>query len=75
MTTMTLPRVCILVLDSLGIGASLDAKAYGDEQANTFGHIVEACCAGKADQADLRSGPLHIPNLAKRGLYHAAIAS
>ena len=75
MTTMTLPRVCILVLDSLGIGASLDAKAYGDEQANTFGHIVEACRAGKADQADLRSGPLHIPNLAKRGLYHAAIAS
>lgn len=72
---MTLPRVCILVLDSLGIGASLDAAAYGDEHANTFGHIVEACRAGQADQAGLRSGPLRIPNLAKRGLYHAAVAS
>lgn len=72
---MTLPRVCILVLDSLGIGASLDAHAYGDEHANTFGHIVEACRKGQADQAGLRSGPLHIPNLARRGLYHAAIAS
>lgn len=72
---MTLPRVCILVLDSLGIGASLDAAAYGDEHANTFGHIVEACRAGQADQAGLRSGPLRIPNLAKRGLYHVAVAS
>ena len=70
-----LPRVCILVLDSLGLGASLDAHAYGDENANTFGHIVEACRAGQADQNNVRSGPLHIPNLAKRGLYHAAIAS
>lgn len=72
---MTLPRVCILVLDSLGIGASLDAAAYGDDHANTFGHIVEACRAGQADQSGLRSGPLHIPNLAQRGLYHAAVAS
>ncbi|MCX7090220.1 MAG: phosphopentomutase [Legionellales bacterium] len=72
---MTLPSVCILVLDSLGIGASLDAESYGDTKANTFGHIVEACRAGRADKAGLRSGPLHIPNLARRGLYHAAIAS
>ena len=72
---MTLPRVCILVLDSLGIGASLDAKAYGDEQANTFGHIVEACKNGLANHQDLRAGPLKIPNLANKGLYHAAVAS
>lgn len=72
---MTLPSVCILVLDSLGIGASLDASSYGDAEANTFGHIVEACRDGRADQPGLRSGPLHIPNLAQRGLYHAAIAS
>lgn len=72
---MALPRVCILVLDSLGIGASLDAHAYGDEHANTFGHIVEACREGRANQSNLRSGPLYIPNLAKRGLYHAAVAS
>lgn len=72
---MTLPRVCILVLDSLGLGASLDAHAYGDEQANTFGHIVEACREGRADKSNLRVGPLQIPHLAKRGLYHAAVAS
>lgn len=74
---MTLPssRVCILVLDSLGIGASLDAAAYGDEAANTFGHIVEACNTGQADRPGLRTGPLHIPNLARYGLYHAAVAS
>ncbi len=72
---MSLPRVCILLLDSLGIGASLDADRYGDELADTFGHIVEACRAGAADRQGLRSGPLHIPNLARHGMYHAAIAS
>ena len=72
---MPLPTVCILVLDSLGIGASLDASDYGDEGANTFGHIVEACRAGRANRLGLREGPLHIPNLAQAGLYHAAVAS
>lgn len=70
-----LPRVCILLMDSLGIGASLDAAAYGDEDANTFAHIVAACREGRADRAGLRAGPLNIPHLAKRGLYHAAVAS
>lgn len=56
-------RVCVLLMDSLGIGASLDAARYGDEGANTFAHIVQA-----------NSG-LHIPNLARLGLYHAALAS
>jgi phosphopentomutase len=68
-------RVCVLLMDSLGIGASLDARLYGDEEANTFGHIVEACRDGCADQKGRRSGPLQIPNLARLGLYHAAIAS
>ena len=36
-------RVCILLMDSFGIGASLDAPRYGDEGANTFVHIHEAC--------------------------------
>ncbi len=72
---MNQARVCILLMDSLGIGASLDAYQYGDSDANTFGHIVQACEAGKADHPTLRQGPLHIPNLAKYGLYHAAIAS
>lgn len=68
-------RVCVLLMDSLGVGASLDAPAYGDEGANTFGHIVEACRDGQANKAGLREGPLLIPNLARVGLYHAAVAS
>ncbi len=68
-------RVCILLMDSLGIGASLDAHRYGDEGANTFGHIVAACQQGRADKAGLREGPLQIPHLARLGLYHAAVAS
>ena len=71
---MSLGRVCILLMDSLGVGASLDAAEYGDEGANTFGHIVEACREGRADNG-LRAGALHIPHLARLGMYHAAVAS
>jgi phosphopentomutase len=49
-------RSIILVLDSLGLGSSADAHLYGDEGADTFGHIVEACAKGNAD-SNLRSGP------------------
>lgn len=72
---MNFARVCVLLMDSLGIGASLDAHTYGDDGANTFVHIVDACREGRAEIAGLRTGPLHIPNLAKRGLFHAAVAS
>lgn len=72
---MSMARVCVLLMDSLGVGASLDAPDYGDEGANTFGHIVEACRDGHADKTGLRAGPLVIPNLARMGLYHAAVAS
>lgn len=68
-------RVCVLLMDSLGVGASLDAHLYGDEGANTFGHIVEACHDGGADKDGVRNGALYIPNLARLGLYHAALAS
>lgn len=67
-------RVCILLMDSFGIGASLDASRYGDDGANTFVHIDEACARGAADNA-LRQGPLRLPHLARLGLYHAAVAS
>lgn len=67
-------RAIILVLDSLGVGASADAAAYGDVGADTFGHIVEACAAGKADD-ERRQGPLQIPNLTRWGLVAAAEAS
>ena len=68
-------RVCILLMDSFGIGASLDAARYGDQGANTFVHIHEVCAKGEGDKEGLRKGPLTLPNLAKRGLYHAALAS
>lgn len=68
-------RVCILLMDSFGIGASLDASSYGDEGANTFVHIHEVCQKGQGDIQGIRQGPLKLPNLAKLGLYHAAMAS
>ncbi|MGV3345010.1 phosphopentomutase [Enterobacteriaceae bacterium LUAb1] len=66
-------RVFIMVLDSFGIGHSADAGKFGDEGADTFGHIAEACFNGEADKG--RTGPLHIPNLTALGLGKAAEAS
>ncbi|MDG2363668.1 MAG: hypothetical protein P8L80_06165, partial [Flavobacteriales bacterium] len=66
-------RAIIIVLDSLGIGSSKDAVNYGDEGADTLGHIAELCAAGKANSScRSQSGPLHIPNLARLGLAEAA---
>jgi len=63
-------RAIILVLDSFGVGATNDAKAFGDVGADTLGHIAQHCAEGKADVG--RSGKLDIPNLASLGLMHAA---
>ncbi len=63
-------RAIIVVLDSFGIGAAADAAHFGDEGADTFGHIAEFCAAGKANEQ--RSGPLHIPNLTSLGLAEAS---
>jgi phosphopentomutase len=65
-------RAFLFVLDSFGIGGAPDAAAFGDEGANTFGHILERCAATQADKAGLRSGPLMLPNMAGLGLFHAA---
>lgn len=67
-------RAIIIVLDSLGLGASADAVKYGDQNADTFGHIVEACEAGLANNAQ-RHGALKIPNLLRWGLGAAAVGS
>ncbi len=67
-------RAVILVLDSLGVGASADAGNYGDEGTCTLGHIAQACAAGEADN-EMRSGPLHIPHLTQLGLVEALAAS
>ena len=42
-----MPRALVIVLDSVGIGGAEDARAYGDEGADTVGHIAEACAAGR----------------------------
>jgi phosphopentomutase len=65
-------RAFILVLDSVGVGAAPDAQRYGDAGADTLGHIAAACRDGRGDRADLRAGPLRLPNLARLGLGAAA---
>lgn len=67
-----MPRVILCVLDSFGIGGAPDAGDYGDVGANTLLHIAEACAAGGGDQAELRQGRLHLPNLDALGLGAAA---
>lgn len=51
-------RIFVVVMDSLGIGAMPDAKKFGDENTDTFGHIVSSY------------GKLNIPNLKKLGMYN-----
>ncbi len=61
-----MPRAFLFVMDSVGIGGAPDAAAYGDEGADTLGHIAEACAAGRAENG--RTGPLRLPNLDRLGL-------
>ena len=65
-------RAFLFVLNSVGIGGAPDAADFGDEGADTLGHIAEACQAGAADRPGLRTGPLALPNLASLGLAEAA---
>lgn len=67
-------KAIVLVLDSLGIGASADAARFGDTGADTLRHIAEACARGEAN-GPLRQGPLWLPNLGRMGLGAAAAAS
>ena len=50
-----LTGVCLIVLDSAGIGAMPDAAEWGDAGADTFGHILE-------------SRKVSLPNLQSLGL-------
>ena len=65
-------RALLLVLDSFGCGHAPDAAKFGDQGADTLGHIAAACAAGKANVAGLRAGPLHMPHLDRLGLGLAA---
>jgi phosphopentomutase len=57
-----MPRAFLLILDSLGIGGAPDAASFGDEGANTLGHICD----------HMR---LNVPHLASLGLGEAAAIS
>ena len=59
-------RAFLIVMDSVGCGGAPDAAAFGDEGANTLGHIAAECAAGRADIG--RAGPLNMPNLGRLGL-------
>ncbi|MGJ4942060.1 phosphopentomutase [Bradyrhizobium sp. HKCCYLS1011] len=63
-------RAMILVMDSVGVGGAPDAAHYGDQGADTIGHIAEACARGEAD-SNIRAGPLSLPHLVKLGLGEA----
>ena len=52
---MKFKRIFLIVLDSLGVGASIDAEKYHDNNANTLSHLI--------DKTDI-----FIPNLRKMGL-------
>ncbi len=65
-------RAFLFVLDSFGVGGAPDALRYGDDGSDTLGHIAEFCAAGAGDRADLRQGPLMLPNMSALGLLHIA---
>ena len=64
-------RAFVLVMDSLGVGATADAQGFGDSGANTLGHIAAKCSLGEADVVGVRQGPLQIPNLLRLGMGRA----
>ena len=61
-------RAILIVLDSVGCGGAKDAGVYGDEGADTLGHIAEACADGRGDRDGLRRGLLGLPGLGALGL-------
>lgn len=63
-----MPRAIVCLLDSVGIGGAPDAHQYGDQGANTVGHIAEWAAEGRANRVGLRSGPLNVPNMDAMGL-------
>ena len=67
-----MPRAFLFVLDSFGIGGAPDAAEFGDDGADTLGHIAERCANGGGDRNGLRSGQLALPNMAALGLGLAA---
>ncbi len=61
----------LVVLDSVGIGAAPDAARFGDDGADTLGHIADWCARRTGDGG--RGRPLDLPNLRQLGLGNAAV--
>ena len=57
---MKFKRIFLIVLDSLGVGGSIDAESYNDKGANTLGNI-------------LKNYDLFIPNLKKLGFLNTQV--
>ncbi len=57
---MKFKRICIIVLDSVGIGEQPDAADFGDKGAHTLGHIAKTASS------------LSLPHMAKLGLGNIA---
>ncbi len=64
-------RAILVILDSFGIGGAPDAAAFGDEGANTLGHISGVCANGATSAKRPVAGPLHLPYMADLGLFQA----
>jgi len=62
----------MLVLDGFGIGAAPDAAEFGDQGADTLGHIAEACLKGDLKRSSGNRGVLKVPFLESLGLGEAA---
>ena len=58
-------KAILLVADSLGIGYTPDALSFGDQGANTFGHVMQ-------DYKRKNGSYPEIPNLGGLGLISAA---
>lgn len=56
MTSTAFKRIFLIVMDSVGIGEAPDADKFGDQSADTLGHIAE------------KMNGLNMPNMAKLGL-------
>ncbi|WP_305046243.1 phosphopentomutase [Geoalkalibacter sp.] len=65
MLRANITRVVLITLDGLGVGALPDAAAYGDDGADTLGHLL-------ADQPAFRSRLPHLTRLGLGNLHPAA---
>lgn len=61
-------RAFLIVLDSLGVGGAPDAAGFGDQGADTLGHIAVSCARGDGDRAGVRRGYLRLPHLIQLGI-------